>query len=258
MTYEQLVKKVEELEKQLKEKTTKEEVYRDLRKNLGSYDDRFKTEKTITLKNNAYVKNRKGIFDWTGNVLALGFNNTDPSKLNQIQIGLDRDENTRESIRETSTLFLVAKRNDRAMLGGEGDAVKASNGLISLMSERTNGERGGLQIGERGAIIKDKEGTAAYIFGSETNGLSGIGNVIDMGGNKLVAICLHTEKDIASGGLYQQHIKQYVDILPMTTTTTPSLGRRGFAYRELVLRSPDGSSFAVRVANNGALSATKL
>ena len=73
MNYEELTKKVEELEKELKSRPTKEELLREIRKDLSVYDNDIKTEKSLVLKENAYIKNRKGIYDWTENVLVMNF-----------------------------------------------------------------------------------------------------------------------------------------------------------------------------------------
>ncbi len=264
--YENLIKRIEELEKQIQGKVGKDESHLDTRRDLSSYNDRIKTNKEIIIKENAYIKNRKGIFSWAENVLALGFNKTDTNRLNQIQIGIDRDENTQETIKETNTVFISATENPTAVLDDTTikdesvDLVKASNGAIIIQSQRGNEEYGGIQIGEREKLITDKEGTAAMLFGSKTNGLAGIGNVIEYNGQELIGICFHTEQDsISTGGVYQQKLMQFVDILPSSDGgIVPALGRKSYHYKELVLRSPDGSSFAVRVDNAGALTATKL
>ena len=257
-SYEELVKRVEQLEKKLEQRPTVEGTYRNLRKDLTSYDDFVKTEKDIVFKKNAYIKNRRGVYDWAENVLALGFNETKPDKLNQIQIGLDRDDTTGESLRETNTVFIEAKSNPTANLSNESDLVKASNGMVAIGTRDENNDYGGFQTGLRQTMIGDKNGIASMIYGGETNGFAGIGNVVDVNGNKLVAVCFHTEQD-ANGGAYQQHIKHFVDLLPTTYLGyTPSLGRAGYAYDKLVLKSPDGSSWAVTINNSGTLIRTKL
>jgi len=257
-SYEELVKRVEELEAKVKKTPTTEETYRETRKTLGSYDDRIKTEKEIILKNNAYIKNRKGIFDWAENVLAITFNNTNPQKLNQIQIGQDREEKTGERILDTNTVIITATPNKKALLEGESDSVKASNGAINIRREIEDEDYGGFISQERLVSLGDKEGVITALIGSEKNGLAGIGNLIRIDGVLYNAICFHTEQD-TDGGIYQQHIKHFVDILPSSDGgIVPKLGRKGFHYSELVLRSPDGSSWAIRVDNSGNLTRTKL
>ncbi len=256
---EQLERKIEELERKVQQLPEKDFVIRELETRLSAYESEIRSDKgNIILKKNAYIKNRKGIFDWAENVLALGFNKTNPSKLNQIQIGLDRDDRTKEKIRETNTVFIIARKNENAKLDGESEQVKASNGAVMIKTQKGE-DYGGILIGERILVLGDKEGVVSGIYGSKEGGLAGIGNLIELGGKDIAALCFHTEQDTEDGGVYQQHIKQFVDILPSTEGgIVPALGRKDFNYKELVLRSPDGSSWAVRADNSGNLSTTKL
>lgn len=94
--YEQLVKRVEELERQIKERPTEEKSYRDVRKNLGSYDDRIKTQGNITIKDNFIIKNRKGktggfhsvVDPRIDNVITMAFNKQE-GRLNHIFLGTE-------------------------------------------------------------------------------------------------------------------------------------------------------------------------
>jgi len=256
--YEELVNKIRTLEEELKKRPTREEMREDRHEDLNDYDENIKTERDIHFKKNAYIRNRKGIFNWAENVLSLNFNNSDKQKLNQIQIGQDRSIKTEDRILETNTVFITAIRNETANLTGEGDEVNTSNGAISITSRNEGGEYAGLQVADRMAGLGDKEGICSLIYGGGENGIAGIGNIIQLGGNDLVAACLHTEKDI-TGGLYQQHLKQFVDLLPSSTGgIVPSLGRSGFHYSRLILGSPDGSSWEITIDNSGNLQTNKL
>lgn len=255
---EKLEKKVQDLERKLEEKTSKQEATREMEARLAGYQDFVRSDKgEIMLKKNAYIKNRRGIFDWAENVLALGFNNTDRGRLNQIQIGIDRD-NEGNFIKETNTISLVSKRNEEANIkDGDGDF---SNGAIAVRSlGKKDDDYGGFFCGERKSLVGDVDGTISVLHGSKRNGIAGIGNIAPQEGDNRVRIALHTMEDIEKGGLYGQHLRHYVDLLPSTLGgITPALGRKDFSYKELVLKSPDGSSWAVRVNNSGTLSTTKL
>jgi len=253
MNYEELTKKVEELEKELKSRPTKEELLREIRKDLSVYDNDIKTEKSLVLKQNAYIKNRKGIYDWVENVLAMNFNNTRIDKQNQIIIGSDKDENG-NTISETNAVFISTKRGDFDFKDTWADI---GNGSVVVESYNKDGEWGELQIVNRMSAIGDKEGIVVGLGGGGKNGMAGIGNIIEYNGQKMLALSFHTEKDDTSP-VYNQHLEQYVDILPVTFDIIPSLGRKGYHYQQLVLRSPDGSSWSVKVDDSGNLTTTKL
>ena len=256
---EQLEKKVEEMERQLKQKTTLENTVKEMEKRLMIYEDKIRSDRgEVVLKKNAKIRSRRGIYKWAENVLSLSFFNTNPDKLNQIQIGSDRnDEGT--AIYENNTIFITAKNNPTAKLSNESLAVKASNGAVMLESMRSNGEVGTISVGERIEVTGDKDGVAATLMGSKTNGVAGIGNYIDYNGDTIAAVCFNTEQD-DGGGDYKQRLDQYVDIVPQTqideeknVTFRPSLGRYNYAYKQLVLSSPDGTSYAIKVENDGTI-----
>jgi hypothetical protein len=256
---ERLQKQVEDLEKKVQELPEKDFIIRELETRLAAYESEMGSDKgKIILKKNAYIKNRKGLFDWAENVLALGFNKTDPSKLNQIQIGVDRDDGTKETMRETNTVFIQAKKNEDAKLERESDEVKSANGSV-LITTNKGEDHGGFTCGERIDVVGDKDGVVAAVYGSKAGGLAGIGNLIDLNGTDILAVSFHTEEDTEDGGVYQQHIKQFVDILPSSDGgIVPALGRSGYPYKELVLKSPNNSSWAVRVDDSGNLTATEI
>jgi len=252
MNYEELTKKVEELEKELKSRPTKEELLREIRKDLSVYDNDIKTEKSLVLKENAYIKNRKGIYDWTENVLVMNFNNTRIDKQNQIIIGSDKDENG-NTISETNAVFISA----RGDFNFKERWADIGNGAVVINSYNADNDFGEIQISNRKAVVGDKEGIVAGLGGGGENGLAGIGNIVEYGGQQVLALSFHTERD-DTAPIYKQHLEQYVDILPKHDVMVPSLGRKYYYYQQLVLGSPDGSSWSVKVDNSGNLTTTKL
>lgn len=89
--YEQLVKRVEELEKQIKERPNKDDVMRDLRKDLLNYDDKIRSQGDITLKRNFIIRNRKGMVPGQehpmDNSVVMYFNEELPARFNHIFLG---------------------------------------------------------------------------------------------------------------------------------------------------------------------------
>jgi len=111
--YEQLVKRVEELEKQLKERPDKEEMMRDLRKDLLNYNDKMRSEGDITLKKNFIIRNRKGEIPGSendnDNTLSMYFNDVKMGRINHIFLG---DNSVKGDFRNNALLGRVVHRED--------------------------------------------------------------------------------------------------------------------------------------------------
>lgn len=260
---EALERKILELERKIEEINQHKEIINFEEKLTTGFQDNFKSDKgEIILKKTGRIRNRKGIFNWSDNVIAVNFLNTNEFKLNQIQIGSDIDDETRERITNTNAIFLYVTENKNAKLENESPQVKLSNGSINIgVLHDDNKNMSGITIHDRLLSVGDLKGKVSILTGSQlddNNPITGLAQTIKINEVMLSAVSFHTEKDTVAGGIYQQHLKQYVDILPVTVNIIPSLGRKGFHYRELVLRSPDNSSWAVRIDNAGNLTRTKL
>ena len=97
----------------------------------------------------------------------------------------------------------------------------------------------GITIHDRLLSVGDLKGKVSILTGSQlddNNPITGLAQTIKINEVMLSAVFFHTEKDTVAGGIYQQHLKQYVDILPVTVNIIPSLGRKGFHYRESLRR----------------------
>ncbi len=227
---EQLERKVKELEEKLALKLNKEQLEEELDNALSNYDKVIRSDDgRVFLKQNATIRNRKGIYDWADSVLSINFNRQLEGKQNQIQIGMDRDEDDfNKEILKTNAIFIHSVMDDFPWTG----LAKFANGAISIGSISEDRESAGvLNIYDR-RNLDGQKGIMSFLCGGGENGIAGIGNTMKTPAGFINAVCFHTENDSATASVYKQHIKQFVDIYPQVNEGgfRPSLGRADNKY----------------------------
>ena len=179
---EQLEKKVEEMERQLKQKTTLENTVKEMEKRLMIYEDKIRSDKgEVTLKKNFVIKNRKGKVpgrddDNVDNTVIMYFNGRRTGDLNSIILG----SASAGGFHNNSLVSLeVAQKNDVE--------PSANNGKIQMFLVREDQDRdttlSNLVIGDlRGQnttddpnSIPDEDGVFAYLTGTD-DGTAAIAN----------------------------------------------------------------------------------
>ncbi len=137
--YEQLLNRVEELENQLAQRPTKDEAYKDLKKDLATYDEEIKTQGGITLKDNFVIKNRKAkeVEDNQGRIIpnldnsaVLYFNKSVPNRLNHLFLGYNSAKGNYNSSVVSSA---VTKKEGVAKITHQGEEREnPNNGLFQV------------------------------------------------------------------------------------------------------------------------------
>ena len=192
---EQLEKKVEEMERQLKQKTTLENTVKEMEKRLMIYEDKIRSDKgEVTLKKNFVIKNRKGDVSGgqnSGNTSTMSFNERTKGTFNHIFIG---NEGSRGSNR-TNTIGLYAIKQDdlpNIMRNGTIQLMVCytddldskgvvSKGFVNLFIVDIKSYYG--QLVEDGLISSapDDEGIAAQLNGRGKDGFAALAHYEDTG-----------------------------------------------------------------------------
>ncbi len=257
---EKLERQIEELKEELKNRPTKDETIRDMEDRLTVYDDTIRSDKgEIILKKNFIIKNRRSALEDDDNVATFNFNRKLPGETNYIYFGSEvfGPVEDRERVINASYIDIAAKKDDN-----NPTREVVANGTILANVVHDDDKVSGLEIVDQQSAGLPSKGYLSILSvdqRGDNSPLSGLSQRIDMGGELINAISFHTVKDIQYGGVYRQHLKHYVDLVPAYDGgIVPSLGRVGNAYSRLVLRSPDGSSWAVTIDNSGNLQTNKL
>ncbi len=120
---EKLERKVEELERQLKDKTSKDEATREVQARLGGYQDHVRSDRgEIRLKKNFGIKNRRGAIpgqdsDVIDNVITLAFDEQKQGRLNHIFLGT---ESVQGNINCSVLQGVVVRKNDAPNIPNNG------------------------------------------------------------------------------------------------------------------------------------------
>jgi len=171
---EKLEQKVEEMERQLKQKTTLENTVKEMEKRLMIYEDKIRSDKgEVTLKKNFVIKNRKGKIPGRSgkiedNTVLMYFNERRTGDLNSIIFG----SASAGGFNNNSLLSFEAMQKDDVDLS-------ANNGKIQMFltrgDEKTTDVVTHLAIGDvRGQnttsnpnLIPDEDGVFAQLVGTD-------------------------------------------------------------------------------------------
>jgi len=210
---EKLEQKVEEMERQLKQKTTLENTVKEMEKRLMIYEDKIRSDKgEVTLKKNFVIKNRKGKIPGRSenldNVGLLYFNDVKTRELNHIFIGSAGSDGFNNntcvvirSVKNENGPNIVNNGNIEISLYKEEDLD--NNGVV--VSGISNFNIADLQsmygsLKEAGAIssIPDEEGIYVQANGQGKDGFAALAHYEDTGALN-TAISVYKDNIIING-----------------------------------------------------------